>query len=162
MTPGRPKAFATPEEMEQAIQAYFDACDSHTKQVMHPKTGNLIEVPAPRPYTVEGLCRVLDIDRKTLLEYGELESHAEFRNTVKKAKLFIQEKKVEGMLSGDYVTAGAIFDLKNNHGYVDRSELTGKDGTPIIPEAEVDKKINELLRKVANTGRPPGAEESPA
>jgi len=123
MTPGRPKAFATPEDMEAAIQAYFDDCDNHTKKMMHPKTGDIIEVPAPKPYTVEGLCRVLDIDRKTLLEYESLDSHAAFRNTVKKAKMFIQQRKVEGMLSGDYVTAGAIFDLKNNHGYVDKQEI---------------------------------------
>ena len=40
----------------------------------------------------------------------------------KDRKLIIEENKLEGMLSGDYNTAGVIFDLKNNHGHTDKVE----------------------------------------
>lgn len=87
-----------------------------------------------RPVTVVGLSGFLNISKDTLNEYGKgtydhLDS--EFSVTVKKAKEFIETDKWEKMLTGEYKTAGAIFDLKNNHGARDTIEHVTKGGEAI-------------------------------
>ena len=64
------KTFETPEEMQKAINAYFIECQDR-------------EVP----YTVEGLCLAIGIDRDTLLNYERTIGYEKFFGTVKEAKL---------------------------------------------------------------------------
>ena len=118
---GRPKKYATPEDLQEAIDSYFLKCDRNTK-LFFTKDGTAIDVPDPIPYTIEGLCEVLDLDRSNVLCYEKDESHADFHHTVKRAKLKIQRNKVERGLMGTSNPAVSIFDLKNNHNYVDRQE----------------------------------------
>jgi hypothetical protein len=105
---GRPRKFETAADMQAAIDEYFAEADLRGA-----------------PYTIEGLCNILDIDRSTLLRYGERED--EFRNTVKKAKAKVLQNLVERGLTGDGAPSVTIFLLKNNHGYEDRSVNEIKD-----------------------------------
>lgn len=113
---GRPCKFKSVEEMQKAIDEYFNYCDENKK-----------------PYTVSGLAYALDTSRKVLLEYQEKD---EFSNTIKKAKARIERFNEELLYSKDVPTVGVIFNLKNNYDWKDKQEI----------EADVGiKKLEDLL-----------------
>ena len=152
---GRSKKWSTPEELQADINAYFDWCDSnplvqyHNSQI-DKETGKPLEFEISRPYTIEGLCSFLECDRLTLINYQKEEGYEEFFNTIKAAKNKIQQNKVERGLTGLSPATTTIFDLKNNHGYKDKSEYdhtTDGDkiaGSPIIIGNPKGPKPNEL------------------
>jgi len=100
---GQPPKFSTAEELQGKIDEYFLDCDEREAV-----------------YTIEGLSYWLDIDRQTLVNYGKKE---EFFGTVKKAKAKVLSQLHELAAKGKYNPAIAIFSLKNNYGYVDRTEV---------------------------------------
>lgn len=112
---GRPAKYEDPDEMKSLIIQYFDECEKNQ------------EVP-----TVTGLAYTLDIDRKTLLRYEDClecdklkdypyDVRVGFVNAIKEAKKYI-EMNYEQALFDKAKTVGAIFTLKNNYGYVDKTE----------------------------------------
>lgn len=144
---GRPLKFTTVSELKLRINEYFDRCDPHTemRRVIdgHGKEGNALwverEVLTPGvPYTITGLARALKTSRETLLDYesGKYDDKADdidaagdkFSDTIKDAKLRVQQNAEEFLMSGAPAT-GAIFWLKNNAGWKDRQEVdhTTKD-----------------------------------
>jgi hypothetical protein len=133
---GKPKRWDTVEDLQEDIDSYFEECDSHTREMFVKSMGEVVEMPWPKPYTIEGLCEYLDCDRKTLLNYGKQEGYEEFFHAIKRAKNKIQRDKVERGLSGQSNSSVTIFDLKNNHGYTDSSEidLKSSDGSMSPPQ----------------------------
>ena len=101
---GRPRKYTNVEELQDLIDEYFKMCDDNH-----------------RPYTITGLALYLDMDRKSLLRY-EKEYDDEFCHTIKKAKERVQEF-VECCLFKRGITAGVIFNLKNNFGWEDKQEI---------------------------------------
>ena len=119
---GRLPKYNSPEEMQLVINKYFKECE---------ETG---EVP-----TVTGLCYVLGLDRKCLQSYENMLENdrfkrfdntvkAEFVNSIKGAKRYI-ENCYEQALFNKNSTVGAIFTLKNNYGYVDKTEQVVENKT---------------------------------
>lgn len=104
---GRPLKFKTPEELEAAIDAYFDACDR----------ANVEELV--KPYTMSGLAIAMGIDRTTLCNYAHRD---EFFNTIKKARAKVEEF-AERQLYRSGQVAGTIFSLKNNFNWKDKKEI---------------------------------------
>lgn len=100
MSAGRPLIFKTKEELEILINSYFEHCD---------KIGEY--------YTMSGLADYLDIDRITLIRYGE---RNEFCNTIKKAKRKVEKQFELNTLKGQYNPTIAIFLMKNNFNYEDK------------------------------------------
>lgn len=119
MPAGRPLKFATPQDMQSAVDAYFASRDENN-----------------RP-TVTGLALALGFcDRSSLIDYEERD---QFFHTIKAAKARVQEF-IENRLYDPNAT-GCIFNLKNNFGWRDKSEqeLTGADGGPV--ELSVTRRI---------------------
>ena len=112
MAGGRPKKYKTAAEMQIEIDLYFADCDAREK-----------------PYTICGLANALGMDRKTVLEYQKQDK---FCNTIKKAKMKCQQYAEEYLFAGRNV-AGAIFNMKNNYGWKDKTEqeVTGANGGPL-------------------------------
>jgi hypothetical protein len=100
---GRPKKFKSAEELQKAINEYFDMCDAEG-----------------RPYTVSGLAYALDTNRQTLINYGE---DYEFIDTIKRAKAKIEAFNEAMLYSKDVPTAGVIFNLKNNYDWKEKQEI---------------------------------------
>jgi hypothetical protein len=125
---GRPLKFKTPEELEERINDYFD---TRTKQ--------------DRRYTVAGLCRWLKCGRDLLIDYDKKD---QFSDTIKDAKLRIEEQLEEVLISGQPCT-GIIFNLKNNFGWRDRQEFGGSMAFKLgeITKENTDK-VKDLFNEI--------------
>jgi hypothetical protein len=99
---GRPPKYKTPEEMQEAIDAYFAECKENKEHL-----------------TVTGLALALDLTRQGLIEYSQ-KKDGEFSDTVKRAKLKV-ENYIEKKLF-DANATGSIFNLKNNFDWKDKTE----------------------------------------
>lgn len=113
---GRPRLYSDPKQFAERVDAYF------TER----------EVQEDKPPTIAGLAYFLGFsDRHALAEY---EGYGpEFSATVKRARLKIEDDRSSRLLGKDTFTPGVIFDLKNNHGWKDKSEqeLSGPNGGPL-------------------------------
>ena len=109
---GKPPKFTSPEAMQAVIDVYFAQCEADE-----------------RPRTVSGLALTLGMSTECLRNYGHKD---EYLATVKAAKQEV-ERWIEERLFAVGSPVGAIFNLKNNFGWKDKSEaeITGKDGGPI-------------------------------
>lgn len=130
----RPRKFKNPEDMQAAIDAYFEDCD---------KRG--------APYTVEGLCCVLEMDRRALFNYGTKEGYEEFFPTVKKARRKIDARTMEGAMMGKYQSAVSIFLMKNNMGYSNDPKPLDSDSSSNGRE-DILKRNLELARQQIRDG----------
>lgn len=114
---GRPPAFKSVKELEGLIQDYFDWCDNRIKTI-HTKEGTEVAITHPAPYTMSGLARRLGIDRDTLINYSKKDN---FSALIKEARDKVAED-VETRLMETSNQSGAIFNLKNNFGWKDKTE----------------------------------------
>jgi len=142
------KMFPTVKSLKNAIEKYFNHCDNNTAEVYIKSSQELKEIKKPIPYTIEGLCEVLECDRDTLLNYEKKKGYEDYFGTVKKAKMKIQRNKLERGLLGDSNSAVTIFDLKNNHNYKDKTEtdITSKGECLNITASEyrqISKKLDD-------------------
>lgn len=119
---GRPMKFKTRLELIAAIQEYFDYCDNRVRSMFVKDLGDNVSIADPAPYTMSGLARFLGVDRDTLLRYSKKD---EFYGTIVAAKAKIEED-VETRLMEGKASSGAVFSLKNNFGWVDKSEVDNK------------------------------------
>ena len=109
---GRPAHYDAVDELQDAIDRYFDYADVQGW-----------------PYTVPDLAYYLGFNSRTsLLNY---EGRDEFMVTIKRAKLKIEGQRARQLVQGQGVVAGQIFDLKNNFGWRDQQEkiVTGAMNT---------------------------------
>lgn len=118
---GRPVAFESVEVLQNKIDEYFKYCDENNK-----------------PYTVSGLASFLEVTRQTLLNYTEKE---EFFVTIKKAKSKIEAQYEERAVLGQYNPTISIFIMKNNFGYVDKTEQEVK----VTERTKAEKLSDELF-----------------
>lgn len=96
------KRYKTPYDLQTEIDKYFEECKRKE------------EVP-----NVLGLSLFLRIHRKTLLVY---QSRPGYSNVVIEAKDKIEAFKIQKLYNSKYVN-GVIFDLKCNHGWIDKQVI---------------------------------------
>ncbi len=111
MTMGRPRRYKSPEELGEAIDAYFA---EHKEDP-----------------TITGLALHLGfLSRQAINNYEGYS--AEFHDVVKRAKLRVECSYEVGLRK--QACAGSIFALKNmGQPWTDKQELTGKDGAALLP-----------------------------
>lgn len=129
---GRPPKFETPEDMQAAIDNYFEACwqiVEVTKGEGEAKTTESKRLQF-RPYTIMGLALSLNMCRDTLCEYAK---NGTFSDIVKRAKQTVELNVEEQLIAGKNAT-GPIFWLKNHAGYRDKQEIehSGSASRPLI------------------------------
>lgn len=122
---GRPRIFETDDELQAAIDDYFNGGLKIRKVIVgKPPNQQVIEVPVP---TITGLAYYLGFEsRQSFYDYEE---RAEFSYTVKRARLFIEVEYEEQLQHGN--TVGAIFALKNM-GWRDKVEQEISGGLNMI------------------------------
>lgn len=132
---GRPVKYKTDAELKAAIEQYFKG----------DALVDMGEYVSFQP-TMSGLARSVGLSRQGLLNYSKKE---EFFDTIKDARLRVEEA-LEGRLYGNSPT-GAIFNLKNNFGWKDKTEtdLTSSDGsmTPTKPDT---KDVANAIQSIAD------------
>jgi len=131
---GRPLLYKTVKEMKKIIDEYFDWCDNRTKKVYDEKKGCEYMITDPAPYTMSGLARRLGMDRRSLLNYSDRE---QFFPTIKEAREKVQED-VETRLM-EKAPTGAIFNLKNNFDWKDKTETDVNLNKPLIELDTISK-----------------------
>jgi hypothetical protein len=115
---GRPRSYM-PDELQQAIENYFQYCLNYTEQQATAK-GDVVDVSKPRIPTMGGLMNFLDMDRVTWHEYSQVK---EYTNIIKKTDNKIREAKEEALVNGQGSTTGLIFYLKAKEGWVDKQTV---------------------------------------
>jgi len=100
------------EDLQKGIDNYFVECEVRKA-----------------PYTMSGLAYALDISRQTLLNYKNTDSYFD---AISRARVRCEQYSAECLFDRDKVN-GAKFDLANNHGMSERSQLDigNKDGQPL-------------------------------
>jgi hypothetical protein len=121
---GRPPLWKDAETLAAAIEEYFEWCDNRIQQVYDKKSGSVIEIINPMPYTMSGLAYYLHMDRRTLLDYSSKTGDPDFSPTIKAARNRVALDVENRLMEGGNAT-GAIFNLKNNFGWKDVSQQDG-------------------------------------
>lgn len=112
-------------------------------KVQYEKQIKMVKKEAVVP-TISGLAYALDTTRRTLLDY---EDKDEYSHTIKRAKQFIEAANEALLVNGGVVPSGVIFNLKNNWGWVDKSEVSVTD------KANAAKKALDRLEDTAVDGK---------
>lgn len=96
--------------------------------------------------SVAGLSRYLGIARSTIYDWASQESKKDFSDML--GQILSEQEKllINKGLAGDFNSTIAKLMLAK-HGYTDKQEITGKDGTPLIPEEkkQIDKALQDTL-----------------
>ena len=121
---GRPKKFKNKKELLEQLITYCAHCETDG-----------------RPMTMSGLALWCDVDRKTLLNYGNEEEYAE---VVVTARNMIEAYAEEMLFLGKNV-AGVIFSLKNNFSWTDKQEVSveGLGGLTQLYDALMAQKTSD-------------------
>ena len=143
--PGRPRKSEswTAALLNERAREYFDKCDSRTKTVV-TKEGDVVDVPHPAPYSIEGLCVYLDVTRYEFDAWRKRDD--DLGRRAEKIHLKITANRVTGALDGTQNSSFAQFMLKNNNpdAYRDRVEV----------ENSVDDRVAGILEGALKTWQP--------
>jgi hypothetical protein len=125
---GRKPIFASPQELEDACEEYFEWVEANplkeAKPFCHQGVVTIAELPKMRAMTLDGLCIFLDIDRVTWRNYCARE---DFITVTARVEDIIRTQKFAGA-AADLLNANII---ARDLGLADKSEFAGKDGGPI-------------------------------
>ena len=120
---GRKLVFATPEELEQAVEKYFE---SLMMPVTHKGEPLLKEDGTPylywgKPATMTGLARAIGLkSRQAVINYEKRSKG--FRKVVEDARMRVEEYCETRLFDKDGC-GGAKFNLINNFGWNDKKEV---------------------------------------
>jgi hypothetical protein len=127
--PGQPMKFSNPVEFATLVDAYFKEC------------ADLRDIP-----TITGLAVYLDTDRKTLYNYRKRDKYFP---TIKRALNRCEAALEARTLLGGLNPAMAIFSLKNNYGWVDKSEVENSGEVTHkyeqLEDADIDARLNKAI-----------------
>lgn len=144
---GRPLKYKTVEELQEAIDDYFDSC---VPEVIKDAEGNPVMgkngMPVLRlnPPTITGLALHLGfVDRRSIYDYKDRE---EFSLTIKEARLKCENYVESASMDGSIPPAVGIFILKN-YNWSDKQEIDFRDKTDY---EEQERKLKEIARKAEN------------
>lgn len=147
-THGRNPIFATPEDLWNACEQYFEAIDAnplHEAQAFaYQGTVKQEALPKMRAMTIGGLCIFLDIDQTTWRTYADKEG---FSSVVTRVEAVIRDQKFSGAAAG-LLNANII---ARDLGLAEKQEHGGPDGGPIVMEVD-DKKLARSLALILAKG----------
>lgn len=142
---GRPRVFNSPEEFWNAAVEYFDWAEANklqeAKLVSFQGSSTIEKLPKVRAFTLTGLCNFLGISGRCWRDYRDRPETAHVAALIEQV---IYQQKFEAA-AADMLNVNII---ARDLGLAERSELTGKDGQPLIPEnREVAREVLAILAK---------------
>jgi len=152
---GRKPIFASPDDLLACCNEYFAWVEENPlwedKLVTFQGAATHEPVAKMRAMTIGGLCIFLDIDRTTWIEYGKREG---FSKVTREVEEIIRDQKFAGA-AADLLNANII---ARDLGLADKAELTGKDGSDLIPEGSSTREIARAILDVLREAKTEGAE----
>jgi hypothetical protein len=150
---GRKPIFASPEVLEAACLEYFEWAEANPlwedRLVTFQGQATHEPVAKMRAMTLDGLCLFLDIDINTWRNYAAKE---DFFSVTRAIEMGIRQQKFAGA-AADLLNANII---ARDLGLADKAELTGKDGSELIPEStstrDIARAIIDVLREAKTEG----------
>ena len=137
---GRDKLFSTPELLWEAACEYFQWCQNNplykSEAFAYQGTVTLKDVPIMRAMTLSQLCFYLNCNEAYFRTFKNRlhEVDEGFDTVIHDIEQTIYNQKFQGA-SGNLLNANII---ARDLGLADKSELTGKDGSPLIPQHKPD------------------------
>jgi hypothetical protein len=131
--------YRTPEALQAAIDRYFDDCDKRTRKIVN-RDGDVESVPDPRPYTLQGMGVSLDLYDT---HWPEIYSNRNvgYAQAISRARAKILAQRVENLVHCDTRnTNGIKFDLTNNFGWKEKSEVE-HSGSLAVPPAQLTVRL---------------------
>ena len=103
---GTEKKF-TPQQWSDIIEEYFSFCDNNPlfkNEALKSgdRAGEIIRIPAARPYLIEGLCNYANIHPQTFYNYLEKEGYEEYFEITARARNRIFQQNIENGYIGAY------------------------------------------------------------
>ena len=117
---GRPRKYDTSEEIMDAYGEYLGYCASFAVEVVTNR-GDIVSVTKARVPSLGGFCNYAGIDYDTLNNYEKKAGYEHLFGTIKSIKQNILSGKLDSLTNGEGSTTGLIFDLKANHGLLDKN-----------------------------------------
>lgn len=127
------KKWTTPEALQKDVDAYFKECDNHKK--VEIVNGKLMEIPAPKPYTLEKLALHLDCDSETLKNYRTKKGYEPYFGIINKARLKVVSNMAERASMFESHASFTQFLMKNHFGYADKQEVEHSGDTIKVKRA---------------------------
>lgn len=94
--------------------------------------------------TVAGLAIALGVSRDTIYDWAKQEDKHEFSDIVADLQSIQERLLVSNGLNGHYNSTITKLILSSKHGYAERTEHTGADGTPLL---DVTKALKEIIKR---------------
>jgi len=94
--------------------------------------------------TVAGLSVYLGVSRETIYDWARQESKQEFSDIVAILQALQERMLVNKGLAGIYNSTIAKLLLSSKHGYAERTEHTGANGTPLI---DLTAAVKEIIQR---------------
>ena len=103
---GTEKKF-TPHQWSDIIEEYFNFCDNNPlfkneSLKSGDRAGEIIRIPAARPYLIEGLCNYANIHPQTFYNYLEKEGYEDYFEITARARNRIYQQNIEFGYVGAY------------------------------------------------------------
>jgi len=137
---GRPMKYNTREDLEKAIDNYFDKCKLNKKTII-TKDG-ILDVISPKVPTIAGLAYAIGVDRQTVYNY---EKNQEYFDIIKRARDYILAE-IESAAINDDVNNGPVIFVMKNYGYSDKQEIEHSGGIEQrLNSDQVKEEIDKLL-----------------
>lgn len=94
--------------------------------------------------TVAGLSVVLGVSRETIYAWADQDDKREFSDVVAELQSIQERVLLSHGLFGNYNSTIAKLILSSKHGYAERTEHTGADGTPLV---DLTKALKEIIKR---------------
>lgn len=133
----KPKQYPTPQALQDKINEFFLYLSSHTKEVMSA-SGQIKLIADPLVPTIEYLCAYLELRKDALRMYENAEGYEDYHDIVGIAKEKILGQKTLGLMNNKANARYGIFDLVNNHGYIDKQQVESDNKNETIIKVVYD------------------------
>ena len=138
--------YQTPEELQEAIDDYFQTCKEGKKREILTKKGEVVEIIQEIPLNIADLAYHLGFaDRQSIQDYGKRE---DFTFIISRARLYIEGDNVRKGLTGEYDAKTNNLNLISNYGYSQKVEITVKDKAQGLTPEEQKLLESEVLKEI--------------
>ena len=120
---GRPLIYKNKEELQKAIDEYFEECKKHKSNIILKGMDTQIEIDDPLIPTIAGLAYHLNIDRQTVYNY---KNRDEYFDTITRARDYIISRIETKCVNSDGNISGTLF-IAQNYGYATKQEIEQKN-----------------------------------